>query len=278
MPPLDERETALRGHERGPAVAEAVLVELRRLDGGDDRGPTGARGEGRPGGRRFRMPSHPSEQVGPVDGDPFGGPRRIELRAPDRQDARQPPRTAPVVGRSTWRPPRFVARRDPRWGPERLRRCRVDGHLGRRVEAGQRFGEASLPGEGTGEPGQVARRGRRIGSRDRPAVSRGARAARRGTGRPGRCGERRQPTGRPPRRAGTRGSGPGSPNRRRPRHGGARAARPPRSAAGRRPCDAGTIGGRSGAGRGARRGLARSVRRGGSARRGGASRRRVRCR
>jgi hypothetical protein len=161
--PIDQRETAEHGPKRRCTIVQAMLLEFCELDRGHDRDSAGPCGQGLPGGNGIEVAAETSQEMRPVERDPFGCPWRVECGGSRRSGQRPAPGTAAEVGWASRRPPRIVLDRvrltggGPRWGSgwgasHRLLRGSVD----RDVEAIKRFGQPPLPGEGAGQPGKIA--------------------------------------------------------------------------------------------------------------------------
>ena len=150
-----------RGEGTGP-VGQSVFAQLGGFDRGDDRGPSRTAGERIPRLERLIGPTQSTQQMGAVDTDPGEIPRPIERLPPIPARRRGSwERPSAEVGPTTRRPPRFLGEqpRSPRGRPGLDRGHRgVDGVVGAecRIEALDRFIEASLATERPGQSGKIA--------------------------------------------------------------------------------------------------------------------------
>src|SRR5580765_7586575 len=137
-------------------VAEPVLAKLGDLDPGvgGDRPAAGC--EAFPRRRRLVEPTQSAEQTSSIDEDPLLRPWRVE---PGRGDGLRLGRgRAAEIGAVAWHPPPvFLDMVGWRGG---CRRRRIEWRGEGSLEAFERLHESPLAGEGAGEAGKIAPRGR----------------------------------------------------------------------------------------------------------------------
>jgi hypothetical protein len=80
---FDQCEAVAGGPQRAKWVTQAVLTDLGELDRSNDRGPAGSCGETGPCLCSLVPSLQPTQQMGPLDGDPVRRPGRGERFGPD---------------------------------------------------------------------------------------------------------------------------------------------------------------------------------------------------